>query len=169
VSVGRHGSPGPVLLSETLHSLLIAPADLDKDQIKLSVLTHAEVNGMSVMREGSSNGQIETILEQRIKGSAARWFHGVASLDWAAVRALRSQDDDLPRFSGERWFSVLDTDMPGLPHHADIFATVPKGEPSGQSKARFRKERARLMDLMSGNVSTPTAFRGGEFAKYSRK
>ena len=50
VSVGRHGSPGVVRHVETLYSVLIAPADLENDQIAVTMITHAEKKGMSVAK-----------------------------------------------------------------------------------------------------------------------
>jgi hypothetical protein len=56
---------------------------------------------------------------------------------------------------------VLDTDMKGLPHHADVFATVPRPHESKNAKAAWRKERDKLMELMLADFSAPELFRGG--------
>jgi hypothetical protein len=52
---------------------------------------------------------------------------------------------------------VIDTDLPCLPHHADVFSTFPRppGDPTEDhptNKAVWRKERARLFELAEAGV-----------------
>jgi hypothetical protein len=161
VSVGRYGSQGPVKSSESLHSLLVAPGDLDKDQIAITVLTHAEKKGMSVMRESASNDELRRILDQRISAKPGRHFHGVATVSCAGIRGIVTTTDTPARCRGERLYSVLDTDMHGLPNHADVFATVPSKNPHKDTKNEYKAVRARLMSIMSDNFTPAGEFRGG--------
>jgi hypothetical protein len=165
VSVGRYGSPGRVRASETLHSVLVGPADLDGDGIALHMITHAERKGMSVLREAASNTEFETIINQRVKGDPTRWFHGIASLPSADVRSLSADADTELRFGGDRLYCVFDTDMAGLPHHADIIATMPRLRDEKKKKNAWRAERYRILDLMHRQLSTPAQFRAGSLAK----
>ncbi len=161
VSVGRYGSPAAVRSSETLHSILIAPVDFENDQIAMTLLTHAARKGMSVLRESASNDEFQRIIAASTSGDARRHFRAVASLSCSDIRALVAGENGDQRRAGDRLYCVLDTDMDGLPHHADIFATLPRPHPGRGPKAAWRAEREKLMDLMLRNVSTAPQFRGG--------
>src|ERR1700686_2835993 len=93
---------------------------LNGSQIAVTVITHAEKQGMSVLREGASNQEFERTITERIRNDPKRWFHGIASLRCAAVRSLVATSDTDQRDSGDRLYCVLDADMDALPHHADI-------------------------------------------------
>jgi hypothetical protein len=163
-SVGRYGSPGRVHKSEILHSVLIGPSDLKDDQIAITVVTHAERKGMSVLRGAASNGEFKKIVAERTKNNPGKWFHGVASIPCADVRSLLAGHDTGQRHQGDRLYSVLDADMDGLSCHADIFATVPRPHGNRTSKEAWRAERGRLMGLMLANISSPAQFREGVLA-----
>jgi hypothetical protein len=62
ISVGRHGSPGRVWASETIHSILIGPVDLEGDAIALHMITLAERKGMSVLRDAASDAEFKNII-----------------------------------------------------------------------------------------------------------
>jgi hypothetical protein len=165
-TVGPHGSPGRVESTETLHSILIAPADYEKESIKYTLISHAEKKGMSVMRGGSSNEEILAIIKARVT-TPERYLHGIASFACASIRAIAATQEDELRAAGERYFSVLDTDMPDVPNHADVFATVPsKGEPKF-NKTEFKKVRQKMLAIMSQTITPPADFREGTFAEYS--
>ena len=161
VSVGRHGSPGRVRTSEILHSILIGPADLAGDAIAITLITHAERKGMSVLRGAASNAEFETIIGRRVKGDPKRWFSGVASFRSADVRSLSATADTELRSVGDRLYCVFDTDMAGLPHHADIIATMPRQHDKKKPKDAWRVERGRMLALMLNQISTPAQFRTG--------
>jgi hypothetical protein len=165
VSVGRHGSPGRVRSFETLYSVLIGPVDFSGGQIAVTVVTHAEKKGMSVLREAASDSEFETILAQRMKNDPARWFHGIAALRCEDIRSLRAERDTGQRAKGDRLYCVLDTDLEDLPHHADVFATVPRVQGNSSPKAAWRMERGRLMDLLISRISSAEEFRGGAFRR----
>jgi hypothetical protein len=167
VPVGRHGSPGVVKSAETLYSVLIAPADLDGEQIEITVITHAEKKGMSVLRESASNGEFEKIITDRIKGLKTRRFYGVAPIICYEVRSLLANENERHRSAGDRLYYVLDTDMIDLPHHADIFATVPHPYDEKTAKAAWRVQRARLRELMRQGFLGPDEFRGGAHASHA--
>jgi hypothetical protein len=146
-----------------LHSILIAPGDLQNDQIAMTVITHAEKKGMSVLRQGATDDEFRRILAARIR-DASRRFHGVASVPCTEVRALTATAPGDFRQAGDRLYCVLDSDMEGLPNHADIFATVPRSDKPNDRRAAWRKARSRLMTLMAGDISPPQVFRQGALA-----
>jgi hypothetical protein len=158
VSVGRHGSPGRVKSAEKLLSVLINPSDFDSDQIALSFITHAERRGMSVLRGAASNDEFRETLSLRLK-KANQTFHGVAIIDCSEVRGLASREDKNGRVVGDRLYYVLDTDAACRPHHADIFATLPKN--SSSRKAAWRAQRSYLMELVRKEIVAPADFRDG--------
>jgi hypothetical protein len=164
ISVGRHGSPGRVRASEILHSILIGPADLSGDAIAITLVTHAERKGMSVLPGAASDAEFETIIERRVKGDPKRWFSGVASLHSADVRSLPADADTELRSVGDRLYCVFDSDMVGLPYHADIIATMPRRHHKKKPKDAWRAERGRISALMLNQLSTPAQFRAGSLA-----
>jgi hypothetical protein len=161
ISVGRYGSPGVVRSEETLYSVLIAPADLKDDQIVITVMTHAEKKGMSVLRQNASDDEFRRIITNRVKDKSKQRFHGVVAISCASVRALAATASGDQRQVGDRLYCILDTDMHHLPNHADIFATVPRPHQTKTPKAAWRSERAKLMDLLQRNFSSAQTFRGG--------
>ena len=162
VSVGRYGSPGRVADSETVYSVLISPIDLDKDQIAVTVVTHAEKKGMSVLREGASDSEFQNIINQRTTMRAhERLFHGVIPIASSVIRSLRAKEDKFGRNIGDRLYCILDTDMDKLPQHADILVTLPEIFVAAEFKAMMRSQREQLLSLMHGQLVSPQAFRDG--------
>ncbi len=160
VTVGRHGSPGKVHSSEVLHSVVIAPTDLDKDALAITMITHAEKKGMSVLRESASNEEFKATVTARIKKPGQK-YHGVATFSCAEVRRIVAEGNTDQRKRNDRLYCVLDTDMEGLPNHAEIFATVPRPFKQNTPKAAWRNERERLLILLIGGFSAPAEFRDG--------
>ncbi|MGH6811860.1 MAG: hypothetical protein ACREDM_05760 [Methylocella sp.] len=152
---------------ETLYSVLIAPVDLKNDQIALTVITHAEKKGMSVLRDAASKEEFEKTIAARIKNSQERRFNGVVPLACSDVRSLIAEADANQRSKGDRLYCVLDTDMEDLPHHADVFATSPHPYDPKNSKEAWRKQRPRLMELMLRDFLSPEQFRGGAHASHA--
>jgi hypothetical protein len=149
-----------VRAAETLFSVLVAPVDLKNDQIAITVITHAERKGMSVLRQSATDNEFRKILATRIK-DAARRFHGVVPVSCADIRGLAATENGDQRRRGDRFYCVIDTDMDGLPNHADIFATVPRPHETKDAKVAWRKEREKLLALMLRDFSSPPEFRGG--------
>jgi hypothetical protein len=116
---------------------------------------------MSVLRENASNEEFQTIIRTRIRDAAKQHFHGVATVSCALIRELAAKQSSEQRRRGDRFYCVLDTDMEGLPNHADVFATVPRPHATSGHKAAWRKERERLLALLVDNVSDPQTFRAG--------
>jgi hypothetical protein len=160
VSVGRHGSPGKVQSIENLHSVVIAPTDLDKDALAITMITHAEKKGMSVLRQAASDSEFRATISARIK-KANQKYHGVATFSCADVRSIVAHKDSDQRKRNDRLYYALDTDVHGLPHHAEIFATVPQPFKENTPKAAWRNERERLLNLLTAGFSAPSEFRGG--------
>ncbi len=119
---------------------------------------------MSVLGGAASDAEFETIIRRRVKGDAKRWFSGVASLHSADVRSLTADADTEQRSVGDRLYCVFDTDMAGLPYHADIIATMPHRHDKKKPKDAWRTERGRMLALMLNQLSTPTQFRAGSLA-----
>src|SRR5262249_4378764 len=149
---------------EMLHSVLIGPVDLTGDAIAITLITHAERKGMSVLRGAASNGEFETIIERRVKGDPKRWFGGVASLHSVDVRSVLADADTELRSVGDRLYCVFYTDMAVLPHHADVIATMPRRHSKKKPREAWRTERGRLLALMLNQISTPAQFRAGSLA-----
>jgi hypothetical protein len=116
---------------------------------------------MSVLRQNATNDEFKKILRTRIKDASKQYFHGVVPVSCGDIRALAATENGDQRRRGDRFYCVLDTDMDGLPHHADVFATVPRPHESKNAKAAWRMERARLLTLMMQDFSPPHIFREG--------
>ena len=160
-SVGKHGSPGRVTTAEMLYSVIVAPGDLKGDQIALTLITHAEKKGMSVLRGDASDAEFGKIVSHRLNGPGKRELHGIAALPCKSLRNLRAETNTEQRLKGDRLYCTLDSDMPGLPHHADVFATVPRPAEGQSQKTAWKAQRGRLLELLQQNISTPDEFRGG--------
>jgi hypothetical protein len=59
----------------------------------------------------------------------------------ARVRSFSADCDTTLRSAGDRFYCVFDTDMAGLPHHADILATMPRSHDARKRKQAWRAER----------------------------
>jgi hypothetical protein len=141
--------------------VLIAPGDWQNDQIAITVITHAEKKGMSVLRGSASNEEFRRILQRRIRDANKQTFLGVATTSCARIRALAAKANSEQRLRGDRFYCVLDTDMEGLPNHADIFATVPHPHATHGHKTAWRREREKLLTLFLEDIADPKAFRAG--------
>jgi hypothetical protein len=87
-----------------------------------------------VLRSAATTAEFERILSERL-GAGNRWLHGVASFACEDVRRLVATANSEQRNAGDRLFCVLDTDLPELPHHADVFATKKKPRAFGGKNA----------------------------------
>jgi hypothetical protein len=164
ISLGRHGSPGPVDDNEKLYRVLIAPVDtgMTAEQIVLTAITHSQTIGMSVLRDRASDDEFRRIVDARAS-QAGRTFVAVSELDCGTIRSFKSTKDELGRWTGDRHFIVLDTDMNKLPHHADVFNTIPRksGDNPPSNKAVWRRERVKLLNLANTNIIKRESFREG--------
>lgn len=145
---------------EVLYSILVAPGDLRDDQIAITVITHAERKGMSLLRESASNDEFRRILAARVR-DASRHFHGIVPVSCGDIRALTAVENGDQRRAGDRLYCILDTDMENLPNHADVFATVPRPHATKHAKTAWRTEREKLLTLMLKDFLSPSEFRGG--------
>jgi hypothetical protein len=82
----------------------------------------------------------------------------------ARVRSFSADCDTTLRSAGDRFYCVFDTDMAGLPHHADIVATMPRSHDTRKRKQAWRAERPLILNLMRRQLSTPVQFRAGSLA-----
>jgi hypothetical protein len=164
LTLGRFGSPGPVKDSEKLYRILIAPTDvgMSAEQIVMTAITHSETIGMSVLRGDADDQEFRKIVEQRVS-KPGRTFVAVTELDCGILRSFRSAKDESGRNAGDRHLIVVDTDMAGLPHHADVFNTVVRksGSNPPTDKAVWRRERNKLLDLANNNIIKRQQFRDG--------
>jgi hypothetical protein len=167
-SLGRHGSPGPVSPSENVYRVLISPVDIDMtaEQILVTAISHSETIGMSVLRESAGDDEFLQIIVERTKAQG-RSYHGVARLNCREIRSMVSTAGDPRREAGDRQYIVVDTDMDGLPFHADIFNTLPRegtGKNPPSNKSVWRKERQRLLAMANRDVLRADQFRDGSLA-----
>jgi hypothetical protein len=164
--MGRNGTPGPVRNDEKLYRILIAPhqVDLSSEAILLTAISHTETTGLSVLRGSAAATEFNQIAQELLAGDQRRSVFGVAEIECESIRDLRNDADTLRRHTGDRHFIILDTDLPNLPNHADIFNTFPRPPISDKdptNKAIWRKERARLFDLAIAKVTKKATFRNG--------
>jgi hypothetical protein len=163
ISVGRYGSPGRVRRSELLHSIIIGPGDLSLsgEQLNVTFASHVHRKGMSVLRGGATTAEFERIVSERLGGAGNKWVHGVASFACDDVRRLVATANSDQRRAGDRLFCVLDTDLPELPHHADVFATK-------KAAGVWRAECERVLNLLMGGLTEPALFRNGLLSTYQK-
>ena len=163
ISIGRFGTPGPVAPTEKLYRNLIAPhqVDLSNEAILLTAVSHTEVMGMSVLRSKASSEEFERVADDLLGDDPKRTLFGVAEIPCSGIRDLKNSSDSPRRHENDRHYIVLDTDLPSLPHHVDVFSTFPRA-PTDQkdpsNKAIWRKERARLFELAKSNVVKTAEF-----------
>jgi hypothetical protein len=149
--------------------VIIKPNDYKTDSaLKYTFITHAENNGMSVLREGASDREFsETINLRLTRSKPGAEFEGVLTFRCKDVRGLVAQQTAPGRVKGDRLYYVLDTDIEGRPHHADVFATVPRWRHSEKISARavWRQQRSELMELLREAPEGPDTFREGRLLK----
>lgn len=163
ISIGRHGTPGPVAPSEKLYRILIAPhqVDLSSEAILLTAVSHTEVMGMSMLRDQASAEEFKRVANELLNGDPKRSVYGVSEIVCDEIRKLKSAVAEPRRNKEDRHFIALDTDLPSLPNHIDVFSTFPrpaKSDKDPSSKAVWRRERARLFALAKANVIKVDAF-----------
>jgi len=164
--MGRHGTPGPVRGDEKLYRILVAPhqVNLSTEAILISAISHTEAMGMSVLRHSASATEFSQIARGLLEGDPKRSIFGVAEIDCNMIRDLKNKTNEPRRQKGDRHFIVLDTDLPELPNHVDVFNTFPRQQIDPKdptNKAIWRKERARLFDLAKAQVTKSAVFRDG--------
>lgn len=113
---------------------------------------------MSTLRAAASDAEFRETINLRI-GNSARTFYGVCALGCSEIRQLLAPSQVHGREVGDRLYYVLDTDANGRPHHADIFATLPREQTS--AKAAWRAQRSRLMDILERGLVPASEFRDG--------
>lgn len=162
--MGRHGSPGPVDDAERIYRILVAPTDtgMNAEQIAVTAISHSETIGMSVLRNRATDDEFRTIIKTRT-AAPGRSYVGVIEFDCGEIRQLRSANSEEGRRPGDRHFLVVDTDMSGLPHHADVFNTLPRQGSDGRptAKAVWRREREKLLEIAHRNIIKRDVFRAG--------
>jgi hypothetical protein len=162
MSVGKFGSPGKIQNDEFLHSVVVHPVDIgDNDALMITMITHAQKKGMSVLRDNASLQEFKKIIGARIPDQTKRSLYGVATFRCSDVRALRTVEPTEQRNLGDRLFSVLDADMDGLPHHGDIFVTLPIPHEVRRPKSAWAQEREELLNLLSNGLQGVENFREG--------
>lgn len=149
--------------------MLLSPNDYDlsKQAILTAAATHTDRKGLSVLREGAENAEFRSIAEKLLTGKDGYSLVGVAELFCASIRGLTSIQDGDRRLRADRHYIVVDTDLPNLPNHADVFNTFPRPNVEGKgptNTAVWRKERKGLLALMGVNIISKIDFRGGLLA-----
>jgi hypothetical protein len=170
ISLGRYGSPGRVSNAEKLYRILSAPIDISMsaEQIALTAITHTQSIGMSVLRDRATDEEFHNIITGRTR-EAGRTFVGVVEFSCGEVRRLRSANVQEGREPGDQHFIVVDTDLRNLPHHADVFNTVPRQSADGKPtpKSVWRREREKLLELANRSIVRRDAFRNGRYSGLS--
>jgi hypothetical protein len=157
-------SPGRVLDGEKLYRVIVAPPDMEQDQLLLTSLTQAEQGGLSVLREAAADAEFVHVAKARLarrrEGQEGRVI-GVAEFTCSEVRRLKAADGALGRAPDDRLFCVYDVDLPPMPLHADIFLTSPRGLSKTQRGVAWKEDRERLLRVVSTRVIAASDFRGG--------
>ena len=158
--------------AEALYSVIVTPPDeVDGHQLLLTMLTHAETSGLSVLRAQASDEEFVRVAQLRIAGGAARGQRrtvvGVAEFACADIRQLRADGQDSGRALGARLFCIYDTDDESA-FHADILQTSPRGLGKNATQARRKKDRQRLLEVYRrATVIRAENFRGGFLSRVS--
>jgi hypothetical protein len=152
--VGRDGSPGRVEASEDLHSVIL---NIDEGMaggaLMYVFISPAQKKGMSVLRHEARDDEFRIIISERLQ-RPNRMLKGFVTFSCAELRRLKDND-------GLLLYYVTDTDLQGLPHHADVLAT-----PLGGTPAQKRLQRSRLLDLLRHRMQSHEAF-GGVFSEFA--
>lgn len=162
--LGRHGSPSKVEDFETLHSVVLNIDEaMSSGALMYQFISQSQKKGMSVLRESASDDEFRTIIRQRLS-KPDRMLRGFVTFKCSEVRQLRADESANGFNKGDRLYYVLDTDLKGLPHHADVFATV---SPS-TTPAMRRQQRGRMMQLLAGRMQVHNEFRVGVFSEFAQ-
>ncbi len=127
-------SGGPGLQDDELVARILTSPDAyeeDTSTILTSKLTQIYAMGMSVVRQGASDAEIASTVQDLLSNaSEVRKLIGAVVIGVSALRAYANDDD------AARWFGVYATDDRGKTHHVDVLGTkVGKG---AQSRRRNR-------------------------------
>jgi hypothetical protein len=118
--------------AEKLARILTTPDDYDESAstIITSRLTAIYAMGMSVIRQGATDNEIEkTVNELLSGGTMPRKLFGAAVIAAHQIRAFCNDDD-----THTRWFGAYATDDKDKTHHGDIFGVM--ANKNQQSKRR---------------------------------
>jgi hypothetical protein len=127
----------------------------------ITMITHAQKKGMSVLRHAANDAEFRKIIGARVPDPTKRSVFGVATIPCEKVRAIVAQENTEQRMKEDRLFTVLDADMDQLPNHGDIFATLPLPHAVRTPKAAWQQEREALLDLLSAGLEPIESFRNG--------
>jgi hypothetical protein len=156
--------------SERLYCVVVSPPDqVEENQLVFTMLTQAEVAGLSVLRQRASDDEFLRVARLRVQGGASRGQDrhvlGVAEFNCIDVRNLRADDKSPGRNPSARLFCVYDTDAESR-FHADIFQTSPRGLGKNQTRAVRKKDREKLLALYKrATFIKVDDFRGGLLAR----
>jgi hypothetical protein len=138
---------------------------MEKAQLAFTFVTHAEIRGMSMLRERATNEEFERTIDLRLKNDPRRTVAGFATFECNELRQLVAMADGFGRKIGDRLYYVLDTDEPRLRHHVDVFATMPREEAGISPKTAWRRQRNALTELLRRSFVGPENFRDGVFSR----
>lgn len=128
---------------ELLARVLTNPGHYSNGEMLTAKLTAATYSGVSLIRQGASDGEILGTIDGLLAGGAEpQELVGAAVISAQKIRELDK---------GERWFGVYHTPDGSKQLHADILATRVSGTNSFIKKSE-RERRARLKDAMMPTI-----------------
>ncbi|WP_309630124.1 hypothetical protein [Brevundimonas sp.] len=134
---------GEVGNGELLARVLTSPGHYANDEILTQKLTAATASGVSLIRQGASDGEILLTIDTLLAMAAEpQTLIGAAIFPVDLVRALDG---------GARWYGIYHTPDGEKAHHADILATTVVGSGSFRKK-EDRARRAKLRDAMMPTI-----------------
>ena len=151
--------------SENLHSVVLnIDVEMTGEALMYTFISQSQRKGMSVLREAANDDEFRTIINQRLN-NPKRLLKGFVTFSCGDVRCLQAAETAHDFNKGDRLYYVVDTDMEGVPHHADIFATV--SATGTTNKAMRRQQRNRMMELLAGKAQSHEIFRDGAFSEFA--
>lgn len=134
-NVGGNG----VASNELVARVFTSPGGYNEDEgILTGKLTQLYAMGLSVIRQGASDAEIEATIDELTTAnpSDVQTLVGAVVIN---VQSLRDYAND-----DERWFGVYATDDGSKLHHVDILGTTPQGASNNAQRRASRDRRYKL-------------------------
>lgn len=136
----------PVANDELLARIITSPEDYDlnEGQILTQKLTVLYSRGLSVIRSGASDEEIEETIEELMgRQGEPQTLVGAVVLKSSDIREMKDES---------RWFGIYATDAGKKQHHADLLGTFPTLGSNNQIRKTRDKRRYKLVDAMVGKL-----------------
>lgn len=141
----RNSNLNPISSVEFVARILTTPdgCNLTTKEILRTKLVAAFSSGVSLVRQGATEAEIELTVSQLTQSSEPNSLAGAAILAVSEIRNLGNP---------ERWFCVYDTEEEKKVAHADILATTPTAASGSAAKKLESRRRKSLQTCLQANV-----------------